>query len=120
MARLEKLEFQIIEKRRFFIVIPCFETLESVDSIIVSVQWLGWLVFRIAMLVGTPGIFLLEVSTVRKENIAQFLGGWRGIDRSSEPILDDDRNETTVINMSMGENRGMDLGRVNGKGPPGS
>ncbi len=62
-----------------------------------------------ARLVVVSRIFFLQVSGVGQQNAAEIDGGRRRIDRSLESLLDQARDPTGVIEMSVGEDERIDL-----------
>ena len=54
-------------------------------------------------------IFFLQVPGIRQQNAAEVNGCWRGVNRPAEALLDQARDPSTVIEMSVGQNQGFDV-----------
>ncbi len=64
-----------------------------------------------ARLVVVGGVFFLQVARVGKQNAAQIDGRGRGVDRSVEALLHQARDPARVVEMSVGQDDGVNGAR---------
>ncbi|CAD5378498.1 hypothetical protein OF001_U300002 [Pseudomonas sp. OF001] len=74
--------------------------------------------FAVAVTIGTQSILLLQLAAVRQQDLAQGARGGRAINRPAESVLNESRQVTAVIKMSVRQHNSVDLGRSDWKGLP--
>src|SRR6266700_4647533 len=94
------------------------QELKSASRVLLRVQRQRRLVLREAMAVGEFGVFFLQMPGIRQEYPAQIDGGPRAEDASREPLFDQKRQGTGVIEMRMCQNSGRDAARLERKRGP--
>ena len=102
--------------RRFEGVRP--ELLHTGRSIGAVIQRQRRPVFGIAVAVGVFGVFFIQVCTVREQYLAQVERRGCAVDLSCEPVCREARKISGMIDMGMGQNDGIDAGRVDREGLP--
>ena len=70
------------------------------------------------MAVGKVGLFLLQVTGVGQQDGAQFRRGRRAVDRAGEALSCQQRQVAAVVQMGVGEDDGVDVGRWHWQGRP--
>src|SRR5215469_9372677 len=90
-----------------------FEILERALGLLKCVERQRGIVLGLLYLVVEPGVFFLKVAGVRKDDATQIDSGWRGVDRAAEAFFDEARNPSAVVEVSVGEDDGVDFFRGN-------
>ena len=70
------------------------------------------ILIAVLALIGKTRLFLLEVCGVREEDLTEFTGGGRGDDGAREPVTGEAGQPTTVIDVGVGHDHGIDGGGV--------
>ncbi len=76
---------------------------QRVDGIGIGIKRQGGTVFGKSFFGGVFGVFFLQVSGVREQDLAQLYRGFAGKDAAAKPILDEEGDITAMIDVGMGQ-----------------
>ena len=91
---------------------------QAFEGFLSGVKRQGGFVFGKAMAVGEFGVFFLQVAGIRQQNRAQLGSRTGAIDGAAEAVFDQEWQVAGMIEVSMGQNDGVDAVRFDGKWRP--
>ena len=92
-----------------FSKLHCAEILHAFLGLFERVKGQGRVMFRFLVFVVELRIFFLQVAGIGKNDAAQIDRSGRGVYGSAKPFFHQPGNPSAVIEMSVGENYGVDL-----------
>src|SRR6516162_9985994 len=114
MCRSHELERNLVAQALGFTEVHRLEEGEALLCLLHGVQRQCGRVLRCFESVMKCRVFFLQVSGVRKQNSAQFDGGWSGVDRAMEALFYQSRNPAGVVEVCMGQDDGVDFEGMDG------
>src|SRR6266700_5391388 len=78
-------------------------------GILSGIQRQGWFVLREPAFVRVAGFFFLQIPRIGEQKPTKLEGCLAAIDRAFESVLDQKRKITAVIEVSVGQNDGLDF-----------
>ena len=116
MTGIEKPDLYIVPQSKFLLIGHGDEMLQRLCRIVQRIDGLHWfLTAPLIFAVEGFRIGLLNEGRIRQHNLRQITGGLRGIHRALKAVLDEFRNQTAMVHMSMGENDRLNPRRIKGK-----
>jgi len=94
------------------------EVVERGPGIVLRVEGQGGLVSGPSVAVGVLGLLLLQVAAVGEDDADELAGRRRAVHGTVEPVEDQPREVTAVVEMGVGQHHGVDGRRVHGEARP--